>query len=59
MDCKHVIYLYGIVYSPLHIQTFVGIDFADDKARAVIITGLPFAPYLDPKVKLKRVSELS
>jgi len=31
-----------------------GIDFADDKCRAVIITGLPFAPYLDPKVKLKR-----
>ena len=23
-------------------------------ARAVVVTGLPFAPYLDPKVKLKR-----
>jgi Rad3-related DNA helicase len=32
-----------------------GIDFADEKCRAVVITGLPFAPYLDPKVKLKRV----
>jgi len=31
-----------------------GIDFADKAARAVIITGLPFAPYMDPKVKLKR-----
>jgi len=31
-----------------------GIDFADDKCRAVLITGIPFAPYLDPKVKLKR-----
>lgn len=31
-----------------------GIDFAHDMCRAVIITGLPFAPYLDPKVKLKR-----
>jgi len=31
-----------------------GIDFADDKCRAVIITGIPFAPYMDPKVKLKR-----
>jgi len=31
-----------------------GIDFADHRARAVIITGLPFAPFHDPKVKLKR-----
>ena len=31
-----------------------GIDFADDMCRAVIITGLPFAPSFDPKVKMKR-----
>ena len=31
-----------------------GIDFAHDMCRAVVITGLPFAPFLDPKVKLKR-----
>ncbi|KAL7540470.1 hypothetical protein ACHAXR_010584 [Thalassiosira sp. AJA248-18] len=31
-----------------------GIDFSDDMCRAVVVTGLPFAPYLDPKVKLKR-----
>merc|ERR1740139_440029 len=31
-----------------------GIDFKDDLARAVIVTGLPFAPFMDPKVKLKR-----
>ena len=31
-----------------------GIDFSDDMCRAVIVTGLPFAPYLDPKLKLKR-----
>lgn len=31
-----------------------GIDFAHDMCRAVIVTGLPFAPFLDPKVKLKR-----
>ena len=31
-----------------------GIDFAHHMCRAVVITGLPFAPYMDPKVKLKR-----
>jgi regulator of telomere elongation helicase 1 len=31
-----------------------GIDFSHHMCRAVLITGLPFAPYLDPKVKLKR-----
>jgi len=31
-----------------------GIDFSDDMCRAVVVTGLPFAPYMDPKVKLKR-----
>ncbi len=33
---------------------FFQIDFSDDMCRAVIVTGLPFASYLDPKVKLKR-----
>jgi len=31
-----------------------GIDFAHDMCRAVVITGLPFPPFVDPKVKLKR-----
>lgn len=31
-----------------------GIDFAHDMCRAVIITGLPFAPSFDPKVRMKR-----
>jgi len=31
-----------------------GIDFSHDMCRAVIITGLPFAPTFDPKVKMKR-----
>ncbi|KAL7580301.1 hypothetical protein ACA910_004338 [Epithemia clementina (nom. ined.)] len=31
-----------------------GIDFAGDMSRAVVITGIPFAPAMDPKVKLKR-----
>ncbi|KAH8387488.1 hypothetical protein KR093_007325 [Drosophila rubida] len=31
-----------------------GLDFADRNGRAVIITGLPFPPMMDPKVMLKR-----
>lgn len=31
-----------------------GIDFAHDMSRAVIITGIPFAPSFDAKVKMKR-----
>ncbi|KFM76132.1 Regulator of telomere elongation helicase 1-like protein, partial [Stegodyphus mimosarum] len=30
-----------------------GLDFADKNARAVVITGLPFAPSMDPRVKMK------
>ncbi|CAK8535776.1 unnamed protein product [Lathyrus sativus] len=31
-----------------------GLDFADHAGRAVVITGLPFATSIDPKVRLKR-----
>lgn len=31
-----------------------GMDFADAKARAVIVIGLPYPPFNDPKVMLKR-----
>lgn len=31
-----------------------GIDFSNDKGRAVIITGLPFPPTKDPKIVLKK-----
>lgn len=31
-----------------------GLDFADKKGRAVIIAGLPYPPFKDPKVILKR-----
>ncbi|KAK3091886.1 hypothetical protein FSP39_023453 [Pinctada imbricata] len=30
-----------------------GLDFSDDNGRAVIITGLPYPPRMDPKVNLK------
>ena len=31
-----------------------GLDFADDRGRAVLITGLPYPPYKDARVELKR-----
>lgn len=31
-----------------------GIDFADNNGRAVIVTGLPFPLFTDPRVVLKR-----
>ncbi|RKP17078.1 DNA repair helicase, partial [Rozella allomycis CSF55] len=31
-----------------------GIDFSDAKARAVIITGIPYPPMLDPRITLKK-----
>lgn len=31
-----------------------GIDFSDDAARCVIVFGIPYPNYLDPKVILKR-----
>lgn len=31
-----------------------GLDFADTNGRAVIITGLPFPPMYDPKIRMKR-----
>jgi regulator of telomere elongation helicase 1 len=31
-----------------------GLDFKDENGRAVIIIGLPFPPYLDPRVVLKK-----
>ena len=32
-----------------------GIDFADRHGRAVIVTGIPFPPFMDPRVRLKRM----
>ena len=31
-----------------------GIDFSNDNGRGVIITGLPYPPYKDPRVILKK-----
>lgn len=39
--CYHVV---------LHLQVSEGLDFANNNGRAVIITGLPYPPRMDPKV---------
>lgn len=36
------------------LQVSEGLDFADRNGRAVIITGLPYPPLKDPRVKLKQ-----
>ncbi len=33
-----------------HTQVSEGLDFANENGRAVIITGLPYPPRMDPKV---------
>jgi len=45
----------GVGYnnSKLLCQVSEGLDFSDCNGRAVIITGLPFPPIMDPRVKLK------
>lgn len=35
-------------------QVSEGIDFSNDKGRAVVITGLPFPPTKDAKIVLKK-----
>ena len=35
------------------VQASEGLDFSDTYGRAVVITGLPFPPKMDPRVMLK------
>ena len=35
-----------------------GIDFADAKARAVVITGMPYPALIDPKVRRETATRL-
>lgn len=42
------------VYLCLYVkQVSEGMDFADHRARAVIVTGIPFAPAKDPKARIR------
>lgn len=44
----------AIFMAVLRAKVSEGLDFADMYGRAVIVTGLPFGPYKDPKIILKR-----
>lgn len=39
----------------LIVQVSEGLDFVDKNGRAVVITGIPYAPAKDPKVVMKRM----
>ena len=44
----------AVLFSVCRGKVSEGIDFADARGRAVVITGLPFPPLSDPRVILKR-----
>ena len=35
-------------------QVSEGLDFSDGRCRCVVVTGIPYAPAMDPKVVLKK-----
>jgi len=37
-------------YADTNFQVSEGLDFADSRARLVLLTGIPYAPAMDPKV---------
>lgn len=43
----------GLYFLPYAVVS-EGLDFADHAGRAVVVTGIPYAPRNDPKVRLKR-----
>lgn len=36
--------------SPPHVKVSEGMDFSDNRARCVVVTGIPYAPAMDAKV---------
>ncbi|KAF1333955.1 Regulator of telomere elongation helicase 1-like isoform x2, partial [Globisporangium splendens] len=45
---------FGFIFAVCLEKVSEGIDFSNDKGRAVVITGLPFPPTKDPKIILKK-----
>ena len=54
-----MVVIYSMLFSislcnhPGVFQVSEGLDFADNNGRGVIITGLPYPPRMDARVKLK------
>lgn len=53
MTFKNKFLIFNWIWKLVFEQVSEGLDFADNNGRAVIITGLPFPPRMDPKVVLK------
>jgi hypothetical protein len=49
-----VLYLILQLFTAISFQVSEGLDFSDNNGRAVIITGLPYPPFKDPRVVLKQ-----
>lgn len=49
-----MILIYFILLIKIRGKVSEGIDFRDSKGRIVIITGIPFAPHMDPWIVLKK-----
>jgi len=49
-----VLYLILQQFTAISFQVSEGLDFSDNNGRAVIITGLPYPPFKDPRVVLKQ-----
>lgn len=47
--------MYVVFVVPCQFQVSEGLDFADINGRAVVITGLPFPPKMDPKVTIIKI----
>ena len=50
----HRIFFHDSFFFHYWIQVSEGLDFADWNGRAVVVTGLPYPPYFDPRVVLKQ-----
>lgn len=51
---KNPVYKGAIFMAVCRGKVSEGLDFADINGRAVIVTGLPYPPFKDPRVVLKR-----
>ena len=54
LPLRSVLYVGSCLFAVCRGKVAEGIDFSDDMARAVVLTGIPFPNLYDPRVKLKK-----